>query len=321
MDKTIIEKYLDERLTQMEKNAFIANLEKDEEFDAWMRLGVENTDDTMPIKCKRQLLRKIVDAPYVSSKSFWVRSARWAWAACIMAIIGMISTWCYYYIKPSVVEEITTNCLTVNTNMGEHSHVILPDGTEVILNSCSEIQYFQQDGMRQANVNGEAYFLVAKDEKHPFVVHADTVDVTCLGTAYDVRNYQDEKECSIVLAEGKVRVSALDADLTMEPNSRVVYDREGGSMSKHMVNASDYTCWINGNIRYNDQTLEEIANQLARDFHINVIIASDELRRERFTGFLGNCSFRNVLDILTITSDIAYHIDENRTVYVYTKTN
>lgn len=320
MNKEIIEKYLNGQLSSMDKNALIEDLRQDADFDGWMRSGIENAEDAMPAERKSQILGKISRTKPLPLHTVSTRSVRWAWAACVIALFGLFSVLGYHFLGTSP-EATALGSVTVRTNMGEHSQVVLPDGTEVILNSCSEIHYSQADGKRQVSLSGEAYFSVAKDEEHPFVVNMDEVEVTCLGTAYDVRNYQDETECSVVLTEGKVRVSSSDADLTMEPNSRVVYDRVAGAMSKHMVNAADYTCWMNGMIRYNDQTLEDITRQLARDFHINIIITSDEIRHERFTGFLGNCSFRNVLDILTITSDMAYHIDENRNVYIYTKNN
>ena len=141
--------------------------------------------------------------------------------------------------------------------------------------------------------------------------------VTCLGTSFDVRNYSDESTASVVLRDGKVRVNARDADLTMEPGSRVLMDRQTLALSKHTVTPSDYTAWLNGEIKFNNQTLEEIAAELSRNYNIDLVITSDELKQERFNGYLGRSSLRNILDVLCLASDMSYHVDNDTMVYIY----
>ena len=198
---------------------------------------------------------------------------------------------------------------------------LLPDGTVVTLNALTTVRYStaMADGRRHADVDGEAFFEVAEDKEHPFVVSADDVEVICLGTAFNVRNYPDENNISVILSEGKVRVTATDGDLTMEPDSRAVFDRETKVLSKQSVKASDFTCWLSGEVRYNDQTLEAIAAELSRNYHISMVITSDLLRNERFTGYLGRASLRNVLDVLCLAADMNYYIDNDTVVYVYAR--
>ena len=166
-------------------------------------------------------------------------------------------------------------------------------------------------------MDGEAFFNVAKDAEHPFVVSAGDVDVACLGTSFIVRNYADEKDISVVLTEGKVRVTAAGGEVTMEPDSRVVFNRQVLTLSKQMVPSENYTFWLSGEVRYNDQTLEDIAAELSRNYHIKVVITSDKLQKERFTGYLGHSSLRNVLDVLCLASNMNYHIDQDTMVYIY----
>ncbi len=207
--------------------------------------------------------------------------------------------------------------IIVTTGMGEHSRVSLPDGSLLTLNAQTTVRYNLADGKRQVSIDGEAFFEVARDPEHPFVVTANGMTVTCLGTSFDVRNYSDESNISVVLRDGKVRVNARDADLTMEPGSRVLMDRQTFALSKHTVTPSDYTAWLNGEIKYNDQTLEEIAAELSRNYNIDLVITSDELKQERFTGYLGRSSLRNILDVLCLASDMSYHVDNDTMVYIY----
>lgn len=247
--------------------------------------------------------------------------SRWWRVAAVVAMVLMVGAGLGgYFWQPKASWNTSSQVVKIQTGIGERSKAILPDGTEVSLNAMTSVTYdcSMSSGKRQVNVEGEAYFDVAKDAEHPFVIDANQMEVTCLGTALNVRNYADEQTSSVVLVEGKVRVTTESGDLTMEPDSRVECDKESLQLSKTKVLASNYTCWLKGETRYNNQSLENIARELARNYHINIIITSDELKAQHFTGYLGSCSLRNVLDILTITSDMAYHIDGD-SVYIYAR--
>ena len=74
---------------------------------------------------------------------------------------------------------------------------------------------------------------------------------------------------------------------------------------------------MSGEVRYNNQTLEQIAAELSRNYNIEVVITSDELKQERFTGYLGRSSLRNILDVICLASDLNYHVDGDTKVYIY----
>lgn len=249
--------------------------------------------------------------------------SRWWRVAAVVTMVLMLGGGTLLWLTPMrqvLPMEVPSQIVKIHTGVGERSRAILPDGTTVSLNAMTSVTYdcSMKSGKRQVNVEGEAYFDVAKDAEHPFVIDANQMEVTCLGTALNVRNYSDEQTSSVVLVEGKVRVTTEQGDLTMEPDSRVECDKESLQLSKAKVEASNYTCWLKGETRYNNQSLENIARELARNYHINIIITSDELKNQHFTGYLGSCSLRNVLDILTITSDMAYQIDGD-SVYIYAR--
>ena len=171
--------------------------------------------------------------------------SRWWRVAAVVAMVLMAGAGLGgYFWHPEVSWSTPSQIVKIETGIGERSKAILPDGTVVTLNAKTSVAYdcSMRNGKRQVNVEGEAYFDVAKDAEHPFVISADKMEVTCLGTALNVRNYSDEKEASVVLVEGKVRVTTEQGDLTMEPDSRVECDKESLQLSKAKVEASNYTC-------------------------------------------------------------------------------
>ena len=316
--KQLFEKYLAGNATAEERESLLRQLHADEQLGGWLRTDIEFADGGMPEPIRERILNNV----YARTQRPLISRRCWSIAAVmlILVISGALG-WALFGLRnQNLKSQISNNQIRdiiVTTGMGEHSHVTLPDGTILTLNAQTTVRDNFADGKRQVSIDGEAFFEVARDPEHPFVVSANGMTVTCLGTSFDVRNYSDESTASVVLRDGKVRVNACDADLTMEPGSRVLMDRQTLALSKHTVTPSDYTAWLNGEIKYNDQTLEEIAAELSRNYNIDLVITSDELRQERFNGYLGRSSLRNILDVLCLASDMSYHVDNDTMVYIY----
>ena len=296
----LFEKYLSGTANAEEREALLRQLHADEQLGGWLQADMEYADGgRMPEPIRDRILKNV----YAQSKRPFSRRRTVAAAAVQRSLLN--------------TQSMPQQDLVIATSMGEHSRVTLPDGTALTLNAQTTVRFNFRDGKRCASVDGEAYFEVARDEEHPFVVEAGEANVACLGTAFNVRNYDDENNVSVVLSNGKVRVSAHEADVTMEPDSRVVMDRKTLALSKHTVKASDYTAWLNGEVKYNNQTLEDIAAELSRNYNISMVITSDELKHERFNGYLGRSSLRNILDVLCLASNMSYYVDNDTMVYVY----
>lgn len=314
-------KYLSGTATADEREALLRHLRDDEQVGGWLRADIEFTEGEMPAHIRERVLSSI----YAPSDSYRQTSGcnykRWMSAAAVMVILVLSLALCWLVVsgQQSAVSPQSAGDLVITTGMGEHCHITLPDGTMLTLNAQTTVRYNTIRGTRHAVVEGEAYFQVAHDTLHPFVVEAAQAQVTCLGTAFNVRNYAGETNTSVVLTEGKVRVSAHESEVTMEPDSRVVMDRQTLALSKHTVRAADYTAWLNGEVKYNNQTLEEIAAELSRNYNIRLVITNDELKHERFTGYLGRASLRNILDVMCLAANMNYHIADDTVVYVYAR--
>lgn len=103
--------------------------------------------------------------------------------------------------------------MTVVTQLGERSQVVLPDGTKVWLNSSSSVEYVAPFFSRQRRVKmeGEAYFEVEHDRRAPFVVSTNGLDIEVLGTRFNIRNDDNEHRVTTVLLEGAVKAMLRDA--------------------------------------------------------------------------------------------------------------
>ena len=122
-------------------------------------------------------------------------------AAAAVALL-CLSVWtAYLYMQPAAIQTVST--------LAETRTVRLPDGSSVMLNHYSSLSYpekFKSD-KREVELNGEAYFEISKDKKHPFIVQTETMDIQVLGTHFNVDAYQNNPDVKTTLLSGSVAVS------------------------------------------------------------------------------------------------------------------
>ena len=171
----------------------------------------------------------------------------------------------------------------ISTPKGGQWQLILPDGSKVWLNSASSFSYpasFEKQKERVVQLKGEAYFEVAKDKLHPFIVKADKQSVQVLGTHFNINSYTDEPAVRTTLAEGSVKVTALAGETKqLVPGKASVL--RNGSLTIADANIEEALAWKNGYFRFNDENIQSIMRKVARWYNVNVeykgIIPADGL--------------------------------------------
>ena len=164
-------------------------------------------------------------------------------------------------------------------------------------------------------MEGEVCFDVAKNEKQPFVVHANKAEVTVLGTLFNVEAYSDEKTVTTTLVHGKVQVVQGSESYVMEPDEQVVID-EGRFTVKKVV-AEDFVRWTSGVFSFTGTSLETIMDKLARWYDVEVFFQDSSLKDLHIT--LEVRRYDNIADILTKMEKmglIQFDIS-NRTIIVH----
>ena len=187
----------------------------------------------------------------------------------------------------------------------------MPDGTKVNINSASQISYPHDfNGKKRiVELDGEAYFEVTPDKERPFVVKAAGLEITVLGTAFDVCAYKDDSEVSVVLLTGKVDVASESDRYVMQPDEKLVYDRNTGTMQVGKVYSKEYVEWTDGNLRFENESLENIVKVLSRVYNVKIVFDSAFPEGQYFfTGSIGSGGITNALDILSMTSSLHYEV-------------
>lgn len=174
----------------------------------------------------------------------------------------------------------------VEVPTGEKMTLMLTDGTKIVANSRTVVRYPKRfDGeSREVYVKGEAYFDVAHDAEHPFLVHSDNFRVKVLGTKFNVNNY-DTSDSQVVLVQGSVELKTTNNDrVRMKPNE-LVNLQEGGFAEKRLVNTDEYTCWMQGMINLDGEGLESVAQRLGHYYGVTILF-DDEISDDKLYGKL-----------------------------------
>jgi len=220
-----------------------------------------------------------------------------------------------FLIKQSERNALSANYNTIVVPYGQRSQVTLYDGTKVWLNSGTKLKFpvvFNTD-TREVTIEGQAYFNVAKDVKHPFVVNSGKLKVVVLGTKFDVCAYADENVFSTTLEEGSVVVYNTENGkfMKMKPGEQIVMDRKTDAFKHLHVDTDLYTSWKENLLKFDDATFEDVIKKMERWYDVRVTVAPGINTKEQYTMTIKTESLREMLQLLSKTTKINYEIKES----------
>lgn len=175
---------------------------------------------------------------------------------------------------------------TLVTRHDKEFWMVLDDGTHVHLNYNSSLTYPMhfRGGERRVSLEGEAYFIVAKDSRHPFVVTTPNGDIRDYGTEFCVNTKSKTGGTNVVLVSGKVGVVPTDGiETILKPGEKAEMNgRREAAVSE--VDIAPYVAWNTGQFFFDGCPLEELLDVIARWYNVTVEFKSDDIRTMRFTG-------------------------------------
>lgn len=200
---------------------------------------------------------------------------------------------------------------TLYVPRGGEFFLTLSDSTKVWLNSDTELRFpaeFTGD-IRMVHLKGEAYFEVSHRTEHPFIVEMEHSKVQVLGTSFNLRTYEDEKEIAATLVEGKVCfIAEGERKVNLSPGEQAVLNEEG-HLSKHEVDPYFYTAWKDGNFIFRKQSLEEVMRIVARWYDVEVHFRDDSLKKLSFSGNVKRYDdFSKIVQMLEMTGNTKFEI-------------
>ncbi|SDK10792.1 FecR family protein [Pedobacter sp. ok626] len=222
------------------------------------------------------------------------------------------------YNDGTLINNEQAQAFTVSTPLGGTYQVKLPDGSKVWLNAGSSLTYDPylkgKEQYRNIKLSGEAYFEVAKDKKHPFVVTTDKQKIEVLGTHFNISAYIDDLSNKTSLLEGSVKVAPLTTTgsetkgLILKPGQQSEINSKGISVQE--VDPTEVIAWKNGDFSFTSESLESIMQKVSRWYDVEVTYTNKKLGNKPFSGVISKYEkVSQVLCLLEATGEVKFKIN------------
>lgn len=213
-----------------------------------------------------------------------------------------------FYHEPQPVQ-----MMQIKTNPGTTSTFTLPDGTSVSLNSESTISYpsaFDGD-IRNVNLEGEAFFSVAKDKHKRFVVSTPyNTSIEVLGTVFNVEAFKKDSAVITTLIEGKVNFLCDKKEtikfITLNPGQKLIYKPNSKETKLLTTTGVSEVAWKDGMIVFSDTPLRQALRILEKYYNVEFAIKTTEYDKDSFTGTFKHQRLERIMEIFGISSKIRW---------------
>lgn len=248
-----------------------------------------------------------------SKRTSKIRTAIY-WTMTAAAMVAIVLSLFLSY--PALDKGSRLSAVNITVPVGQMSRLKLSDGTEIWLNSNSQLDVV--DGNRDERIvelKGEAFFEVAKDPEHPFIVRCGDRSVKVLGTAFNVTSYSQDN-FSVKLFTGSVEMTDALADRSfiLKPGEQI--DFVDGHYLRNVDNGYDSCGWKGGKQSFADASLETIMRRVGDYFGVSIEFQEESMKLLRCTcAFHSGNSLEHILEIICMAYDnsIKYVISEDRT--------
>ena len=234
--------------------------------------------------------------------------------------------------------------------IGSKSEILLSDGTEVILNAGSSLQYNNDYNSlnRDLILKGEAYFKVAKNKDLPLIVSTENLSIKATGTEFNVKAYSEEGTIEATLIEGEVEivekgVTEKNQTLVLKPNQKAIYTNNSDQISLEQIrrveplaikpakiisekllmspstDIDEAIAWTKNELIIKSENLETLCVKLQRKYDVKFVFNDDQAKKFRFNGTLLDETFEQVMEAIKLTAPIDYSVDGKTVILVTDK--
>ena len=308
----LIKKYAGNTITSAEEAELMQFIgHKDNDLNEIRALMEETWDDgTEPLVLDNQAADRIFEQVVKSdqpSRMRWLRPwMGWA-AAFILLCFGTT----FFYPKYSGQQNTANRFPLVNAiARSEHKKIILPDGSTVILNNNSTLEYPEKftGPTRTVTLKGEGYFDIVHNPVSPFIVQSGKLKTTVLGTAFNIKALNGNDEIIVTVTRGRVSVADEHKVLgILEPNEQMVFHTGDKKPDLVKVQAKEIVQWQQNDLFFENITMEEAAAVLSQRFNTRITFLNDQGKNCRFTAtFLKGESLDEIIKVITSFNDAEY---------------
>lgn len=278
----------------------------------------------------------------------------WVKYAVAASVVGLVSFMVYFVNLPKIEDEsiqLASQENEIVAKKGTKSKLLLPDGSQVWLNSDTKLVYKSDfnDTLREVSLEGEAYFDVVKNPKKPFIVHTSGISIRVLGTAFNVKSYPQESIIEATLVRGLIEVERNSephaSKILLRPNEKLTYSKplnkidaverlgssnpitsapvaplkaqsiEISSIPRNITDSTRLeTSWVYGKLLFEGDSFRDLAQKMERWFNVKISFRNNKVAGYRFRGVFADENIEEALNALELTNPFKYTINGNEIV-------
>jgi ferric-dicitrate binding protein FerR (iron transport regulator) len=237
-----------------------------------------------------------------SSIQYWMKIA-----ASLLLLLASGAVIYYYSVKTDAITfQTAENIKTVD----------LPDGSTVILNRYSKLEYTSDFGDDNRNIilSGEAFFDVRKNTALPFIISARNTTIEVVGTSFNVLAYDSVAEVEVIVKSGVVRftVPTLNKTLELTPGEKGAFTTENNAIDETVNKDVNYEAWNTHKLTFNETHLSSVIDAINKTYNANVVLTGPVSDSCLLTVSFDNQSIDAVLNVLENTLNLTFRRVENR---------
>lgn len=283
-------------------------------------------------KWRKRINDRIASDNRIVSLQSRLNRKKWFMAAAAVVFILAASLWVFHDRPAGKTFRSYQN--KVVTRPGSRTKIRLPDGSRAWLNVGSKLTYADEfaKGNRKLTLDGEAFFEVAKDAAHPFVIHTKAMDIRVLGTAFNVKAYADDPSAEAVLVNGRIEVTVNrqnDRKVILKPKEKLVVltppasgnrAEDGGKrdnppalvkilpLHPEALHDTSYveTAWVSNRLEFYNERFPEVMRKFERWFDVKIEVADTSLDGEQLSGSFKTENVEEALKALQFSTPFKY---------------
>lgn len=277
-----------------------------------------------------------------------IKNIKWYWAAASILILSGFMMFGGFFEAKSKNTDLARQVNEISTRPGSKSRVELPDGSIVWLNAGSKLTYNKDFGKekREVTLNGEGFFDVTKNKEKPFIISTSSINIKVLGTVFNVKAYQDDKQTETSLIHGSIEVTIKNRPsdkIILSPSEKLIVENNITGLDAKIKKASDQikrtkmpdintlmsinkllynpddstvaeTLWVENKLVFRDEPFSELAKKMERWYNVNIEIEDTRIAQERLNGTLETETITQALEALKETTPFRYDKNGNKII-------
>lgn len=309
--------------------------------EVWQSVNLIKYHDKIDVEKAWKEIQMQLNRNGKSGKQIWLK---WAKVAAIFILAFVLGGTGHYFLsqKPEPVQPPLF--VEYLAPLGSRSFIKMPDGSKIWLNAGTTLKYKNNFGTdnREVCLSGEAFFEIEKNPQLPFMVQTSQINITALGTKFNVKAYAEEKTIETTLIEGSVKLEGNDfklaEDVILKKNEKAIFTKKAQTIEineKNQPPANELTevkpktelkiissvepdpiiSWKEERWIINNEKLGSLSKKLERRYAVNFIFDNELLKDYSFGGTLEDETLEQVMDAICSSSPIKYLV-EGKTVYI-----